>query len=74
MRFLVDTRLLLWSSVEPERLSLRARSALENLANELFFSSASIWEIFLKAARPKNNLRAEARVVRDRLLSIGITR
>ena len=71
MKLLVDTHLLLWSTVESEHLSLRARNSLEDLANELFFSSASIWEIVLKAARPKNNLRAEARVVRDRLLSIG---
>lgn len=71
MKILVDTHLLLWSTVEPDRLPESARLLLEDLSNELDFSSASIWEIAIKAAKPRSNITADARAVRDRLIEIG---
>lgn len=46
-RVLCDTHLLLWTLVEPERLSSRARARLETC--EVFVSAASIWELAIKA-------------------------
>lgn len=45
---LLDTHVLLWALMEPERLSDRARQALENPDNTLLVSSASAWEMAVK--------------------------
>ena len=46
MKLLLDTQLVLWVAGHPDRLSVEAREATENLHNELMFSSASLWGAF----------------------------
>jgi len=46
MRLLIDTHLLLWAA--NDSLPNKAASYFLNKDNELFFSSASIWEIVIK--------------------------
>lgn len=48
MNLLLDTHLLLWAASEPQRLSAKARALLLDPANQLVFSSASLWEISIK--------------------------
>jgi PIN domain nuclease of toxin-antitoxin system len=48
LKLLLDTHALLWSLLEPEKLSGRARAALEDPDQILFVSSASAWEIGIK--------------------------
>ena len=48
MRVLIDTHVLLWSALEPARLSSRARSLLASLDTEVLVSAASAWEIATK--------------------------
>lgn len=45
VRVLLDTHVLLWSIFEPEKLSVRARSAVEDINNVRLVSAASAWEI-----------------------------
>jgi PIN domain nuclease of toxin-antitoxin system len=45
---LIDTHVLLWSALEPARLSSRARSLLASLDTEVLVSAASAWEIATK--------------------------
>jgi PIN domain nuclease of toxin-antitoxin system len=47
VKLLLDTHILLWSVFEPERLSRRISQALMSSENELWLSSASVWEIVL---------------------------
>ena len=49
MRILLDTHTLLWAA--KGSLSPNALALLEDTANELYFSSASLWEIELKRKR-----------------------
>jgi PIN domain nuclease of toxin-antitoxin system len=49
MRLLLDTRLLLWSLANPERLGPEVRALVEDPANEVLFSAASIGEVAIKA-------------------------
>jgi PIN domain nuclease of toxin-antitoxin system len=49
MRLLLDTHVLLWAVGDPSRLSAAMRDLLEDAANEVLFSAASIWEIAIKA-------------------------
>jgi PIN domain nuclease of toxin-antitoxin system len=48
MRLLLDTHIFIWWADHPERLLPTALSALENEANDLLLSVASIWEMQIK--------------------------
>ncbi len=45
MKFLLDTHIWLWSSLQPNRLSLRVARELDNPENELWLSPVSLWEL-----------------------------
>ena len=49
MKVLLDTHSFLWWITNDERLSSHARSIISNGDNELLLSSASGWEIAIKA-------------------------
>ena len=51
MRLLLDTHLLIWSAGFSSRLSATAKRLIADDSNTLHFSSASIWEIAIKAAK-----------------------
>ncbi len=48
MRALIDTHVLLWADIEPQRLSAKARTLLEAFSTDVFVSAASAWEIATK--------------------------
>ena len=50
MRILLDTHVLLWALANPTQLGKDALAAIEDPANDLLFSTASIWEIAIKAS------------------------
>lgn len=47
MKFLLDTHIWLWNSLQPDRLSERVARELDNLENEIWLSPVSIWELRL---------------------------
>jgi PIN domain nuclease of toxin-antitoxin system len=47
-RVLVDTHVLLWALLDPDRLGPETRDELEH--GEVFVSAASIWELSIKSA------------------------
>ena len=49
MRILLDTHILLWASQGSRKLGSRARRIMM-VADELFVSSASLWEMSIKAS------------------------
>ncbi len=57
MRLLLDTHVLLWALSAPKHLSKKARSDIENPANDVMFSAASIWEIAIKWALKRSDFR-----------------
>ena len=48
MKVLIDTHVLLWSLIEPERLNGEATDLLTDNTVERYFSAASCWEIGIK--------------------------
>jgi PIN domain nuclease of toxin-antitoxin system len=56
MRLLLDTHIFVWWADQPEKLSPAALSALEDQANELLLSVASVWEMQIKIQLGKLNL------------------
>jgi PIN domain nuclease of toxin-antitoxin system len=71
LRLLLDTHLLLWSAGQPDRLSAEARSLLQDPANDLVFSVASLWEISIKRGLGRADFRVEPRVLRRGLRDHG---
>jgi PIN domain nuclease of toxin-antitoxin system len=71
MRLLVDTHLLLWAAARSRRLPKEARLLLEEPANEVFFSAASLWEIVIKAALRKPDFKVDVTLRRPALSEMG---
>jgi PIN domain nuclease of toxin-antitoxin system len=71
MRLLLDTHLLLWSAVEPERLSSKAQIAIGDEDNELLFSPASLWEVSIKQRLRRPDFQVDVRLLRRNLLMNG---
>ncbi len=70
-RVLPDTHLLLWLAEDSIRMPHEAAVELEDDANEVFFSVASIWEISIKAALSKPGFPVNPSAIRKGLLDIG---
>ena len=71
MILLLDTHLLLWAAGRPDRLSMEARELILNPANELIFSSASLWEITIKRNLNRPDFQVDPRRLWRMLLSHG---
>ena len=71
MKLLLDTHLLLWAAMQPDRLSPTALELLNHPDNELLFSAASLWEIAIKSGLGRSDFQMEPRVLRRGLLDNG---
>jgi PIN domain nuclease of toxin-antitoxin system len=73
MKLLLDTHLLLWAARKPNRLPATARKLIDNPANELLFSAASVWEVAIKRGLGRSDFQADPRLLRRGLLDNGYT-
>ncbi len=48
MKILLDTHIAIWSVLDSEELSDRARKIILDEDNEIYYSAASVWEITIK--------------------------
>ena len=48
MNFLVDTHILIWSFIQPEKLTAETKEILLNQQNDIYYSQISLWEISVK--------------------------
>jgi PIN domain nuclease of toxin-antitoxin system len=53
MRLLLDTHVVLWTLEEPERIADETLRHMSDPAAELFVSSATVWEAYIKNASGK---------------------
>lgn len=63
MKVLLDSHLLVWLVGASYRLPLDAREIIENPDHEIFFSSASIWELSIKYSSGKIGLELPPRML-----------
>lgn len=68
MRRLIDTQVILWAAIAPDRLSDDSVAFLTNPANSLYFSAASIWEIVIKNALGRPDFRVNPGLLRRGLI------
>ena len=63
MNLIVDTQVFLWWLVDDHALSERARDLMRDAGNTLYLSAVSAWEIAVKAALGRLELRGEPSTV-----------
>jgi PIN domain nuclease of toxin-antitoxin system len=71
VKLLLDTHLLLWAAGEPAKLPPKARVLIEDEANALLFSAASIWEVAIKRGLGRADFQVDVRRLRRGLLDNG---
>ena len=69
MRHLLDAHTLIWALDDPGRLGTKARTVLENLANELAVNVGTIWELSIKTGLGKLSLSLPYRQWVERALA-----
>lgn len=71
MNLLLDTHVLLWAAAASPQLPDDARALIENSANAVFFSAASLWEVAIKNGLGRPDFRFDSRLLRRGLLENG---
>ena len=71
MRLLLDTHVLLWAVAESRKLSKATKKLLEDPDNEIWYSTASLWEISIKSSLRKPNFHIDPEVVHGVLSETG---
>lgn len=66
MKLLLDTHILLWSVLEPDKLSTEVKAELEHAHNELWLSPITLWEV---AERKRLQLQPDPARWIERLLA-----
>jgi PIN domain nuclease of toxin-antitoxin system len=59
VNYLLDTHVLLWTLVDPDKVPGPMRRLLEDRANRVWFSAVSIWEIAIKHSLGKDDFPVE---------------
>jgi PIN domain nuclease of toxin-antitoxin system len=57
MKYLVDTQILLWSFIDPEKLSSTVSQILTDENNIIHYSPINLWEISIKYGLKKMDLK-----------------
>jgi PIN domain nuclease of toxin-antitoxin system len=78
MKYLLDTHVFLWWVTDNKKLPGNARALISDKSNELFLSSASLWEIMIKSKigkidlpdNPKNFLKRQVKLNCINILNI----
>ena len=63
MNYLLDTQILLWTLVDPDKVPGRMRRIVEDTENRVWFSAASIWEIAIKHSLAKADFAVEPAII-----------
>jgi PIN domain nuclease of toxin-antitoxin system len=71
MKVLIDTHTFLWFIDNHINLSITARTIIEDVSNEVFLSSASLWEMAIKISTGKLSLSQPFQTFISNQLSIN---
>jgi PIN domain nuclease of toxin-antitoxin system len=61
MRILLDTHIILWAVTDSPKLPDEARKMIQDAGNQIYFSSASVWEIAIKHSMSPHHLPVSSR-------------
>lgn len=63
MSYLLDTHILLWILIDPEKVPGPMRRQVEDTGNRIWFSAASIWEIAIKHSLARTDFDVEPGII-----------
>jgi PIN domain nuclease of toxin-antitoxin system len=66
---LIDTHTLIWAMDDPSKLSASATKALQDPANDLLLSAATVWELAIKIGQKKLALSLPYRVWMEKAIA-----
>lgn len=69
--YLLDTNLVLWTAVSPDRLSKRALALVASRDVEVAFSLGTMWEVAIKTSLEKPGFKVDSTALRNGLLDQG---
>ena len=73
MRILLDTHILFWSMCMEEKLPQHILSWINDPENEVFFSSASVWEIVIKHSKNPTVMPVDGNTFVSECIKAGFT-
>ena len=73
MRILLDTHILFWSMCMEEKLPRHILSWINDPENEVFFSSASVWEIVIKHSKNPTVMPVDGNTFVSECIKAGFT-
>jgi PIN domain nuclease of toxin-antitoxin system len=63
VNYLLDTHILLWTLVDPDKVPGPMRRLVEDSGNRVWFSAVSIWEIAIKHSFGRDDFPVEPRTI-----------
>lgn len=71
MRVLLDTHIILWALENNIKLSAKAREIIEDERNQIYYSTASVWEIVIKHMANPDKMRIDGRSFSEKCMDSG---
>ncbi len=71
MKFLLDTHILLWALTGDAKLPQSAQDIISDMNNEIFYSSASVWEVAIKHANHPDIMPVSAKMLSEYCQTAG---
>lgn len=65
MKILIDMHIAIWAVLNAPKLSKKAREIILDTENEIFYSTASIWEITIKHMLHPNGIRMNGSILEE---------
>lgn len=72
MSYLIDTQILIWLFISPQKLPPKVLKILKNIENDIFVSNVSIWEIAIKTSIGKLNLPFELKNIVQEISEMSV--
>lgn len=68
MKILLDTQIIIWAQVEPDKVPRALATLLENEANEIWYSPISAWEMLVLIEKGRIRVKGDAVAWTERAL------
>lgn len=67
MKILIDTHIAIWAVLNDAKLPYKAKDIILDERNEIFYSTASIWEITIKHMLHPDKIRMSGSLLEKRM-------
>ena len=71
MKYLLDTHVIFWAIADENRLPPEILDIINSQANDIYFSSASVWEVVIKHGKNPQNMPVDGQTFLAACLKAG---